>query len=129
MTNPTEPRRVVNPEQAILFLSDRLRSTLALSHRGGDDLAPLILGTLPRGSRLLLDLLGALRQDPRDPAELVLTPSGRELAASCAVAGLSPDTQKGLAELKQEQARRAAAGEDRVHLDGACPNRSEGRRP
>lgn len=120
MTNPNEPRGVANPDQAVRFLSDRLRLTLALVHRGGDDLAPSILAALPRGSRLLLDSLGALQQDPRDPSESLLTPIGRELAASCAVAGLSPDDQRALVELEQERARRAAASEDRTELGASC---------
>jgi hypothetical protein len=120
MTNPTEPRRPSNPEQAVRFLSDRLRTSLALMHRGDDDLVPLILASLPRGSRLLLASLGALTSDPRDSSEFLLTPIGRELAASCAVAGLSPEVQKALSALEQERARRAASGEDRPDFDGDC---------
>ena len=120
MTNSTEMRRPSNPEQAVRFLSDRLRTSLALMHRGDDDLVPLILASLPRGSRLLLASLGALKPDPRDSSEFVLTPIGRELAASCAVAGLSPEAQKALSALEQERARRAASGEDRPDFDGDC---------
>ena len=123
MTNSTEMRRPSNPEQAVRFLSDRLRTSLALMHRGDDDLVPLILASL--GSPLQpmqprRPSLGALKPDPRDSSEFVLTPIGRELAASCAVAGLSPEAQKALSALEQERARRAASGEDRPDFDGDC---------
>jgi len=125
MTNPPQLRRPLNPEQAIPFLSDRLRTSLALMHRNADDLAPSLIASLPRGSRLLLDSLGALKSDPSDPSEFVLSPLGRELAASCAVAGLSPEVQQTLAVLEQERARRAASGEDRTGFEAECVQRGE----
>jgi hypothetical protein len=120
MTNHKEMRRASNPGQAVRFLSDRLRTSLALMHRGGDDLVPLVLADLPRGSRLLLVSLGALEQDPANASELVLTPEGRELSASCAVTGLPRQVQNDLAALEQERARRAASGEDKSTVEGIC---------
>jgi hypothetical protein len=120
MTNQKEMRRASNPEQAVRFLSDRLRTTLALMHRGGDDLVPLILADLPRGSRLLLVSLGALEWGPANPSELALTSVGRELSATCAVTGLPRQAQNDLAALEQERARRAASGEDKRTVEGIC---------
>lgn len=123
MTNSTEMRRASNPEQAIRFLSDRLRTTLALLQRGDDDLVSLALAILPRGSRLVLTTLGAVEPAPDDPSELVLTPFGRELSASCAIAGLPPEQQEKLAALEQERARRAVSRGERtspVPLDDDC---------
>jgi hypothetical protein len=120
MTNSTELKRALNPEEAIRFLSDRLCTSLALMHRDGSDLVSSGLAALPRGSRLLLASLGALKADPHDPSEFVLTPAGRELAASCAIAGLSPEVQQTLVALEQERARRAATGEGGPDIDGEC---------
>jgi hypothetical protein len=128
MTNPPQPRRPLNPEQAIPFLSDHLRTRLALIHRNADDLEPCLLASLPRGSRLLLDSLGALGPGPGDPSEFVLTAFGRELASSCAIAGLSAEVQQTLAALEQERARRAASGEDRSKAEAECVQGGEERR-
>jgi hypothetical protein len=106
MTDPT--RRASNPEQAVRFLSARLRGTLALLREGDDDVISLALDTLPRGSRLLLTTLGAVESDPRDPSGLTLTPFGQDLSACCAVAGLSPELKEKRRALEQERARRAA---------------------
>lgn len=117
MTNRAKTRCASTPEQAMGFLSERLRTVLALTHRCSDDLVPAVLATLPRGSHLLLFSLGALRTDPSDPSEFALTPFGRELAASCALSGLDPEVQKAQKALEEEQARRDAAGEKR---DESC---------
>lgn len=111
MTDSTEIRREMDPDQAVRFLSDRLRTTLAILCRGDDDLASVALAALPRGSRLVLVALGAAEPTPEDPSELTITPFGRELCASCAVAGLSPELEEKLSELEQERARRAMAQE------------------
>jgi hypothetical protein len=111
MSNPKEQRRPLNPEQAVDFLSDRLRTSLVLMHRGGEALIPSLVACLPRGSRLTLSSLGALAPDPDNPGDLMLTAAGRELAATCAVEGLPPRAHRVQTELEEERARRAAAGE------------------
>jgi hypothetical protein len=109
MSNSKKQSRPPGPEQAAKFLSPRLRTSLVLIHKGGEELVPSIIDSLPRGSRLALISLQALAPAPGDPAQYVLTAAGRELAAACAVEGLPPQAHRLLTEIEEERARRAAA--------------------
>jgi len=102
----TKLKNATNPEQAVRYLSERLRNTLALMRRGNEQFEPLILATLPRGSRLVLLALGAVEPAPENPSKLVLSAFGRDLSACCAITGVSPELQEKLTGLEQEQARR-----------------------
>ncbi len=101
-------RRPTSPEQAVRFLSLRLRTTLALLCRGSDELVALTLSALPQGSRLVLESLGALEVSPDNPDEVMPTSFGRELIAACVIEGLPQDLQKKLTALEEERARRTA---------------------
>jgi hypothetical protein len=98
-------------EDALSYLPEHLRITLALLRSADDDLAELTLAALPLGSRLTLDQLGLIdKARPREPdAPLVvhITDLGREVMTACALEGVPSEVSRSLAALEEARARRA----------------------
>lgn len=104
--------KLVNLDALVRELPDDLRTTLALLHSAGDDVAELTLGTLPFGSRMTLLGYGVISRDQAAEEEGIvlvrLTDVGRALMAACATGAAPHEVRERIEALRAARAQRAA---------------------